>query len=814
MAVCMVFTLLPMNNMRAMADESWTEGLQADEAGTEGYNEGGDEAKTASGPAITMITDGAVEYYDLWVGGIQVTSENKDNITGSGIEKGTVTYDPDNCILTLNGATIKGSKSDEISGTIYKYGIWFWGYLKINLMGSNEIIDESGSNTISYGIYTTHTLTITGSGSLNVSVSTTGSTSLCYGIKGTTGTIITIIDGGNINVSVQSDGDATGICGDNVTISGGIVTSNATTASSEVDFVNAIYAEKNINISGGTVIATGTKMNGSYPAAYGFGGSNVNITGGTVTAKAYGYNGNSDIAAVNAKFTFSNGSVKAGTDSDGSVLNDYDNTKLSKYRYLSYEISPEAASVNEAKRVIEGGIYTMAQEDAGTSESVREGLARHINGLSAMRETGIAVTADDITINYYTSAIAGTSDSPAGKDGSFIFTVSLSNEGATATTAFIRGTIIATAYAGLTDDQAVADAKEIIERATYTMIQSVANTVESARRELAEQINGLSGMDETEIIVTEKDITIESFTPAEEGTSTNLAGIDGIFTFTVKLNKGRETATTESIEVTITATAYTGLTDEEAVAAAMEIVVGGTVAADYDADQEAKTAAVQKYVNGLLTGDLAEVTAVVSHSGNNSYMEMDGKVTSPVSGYIAEIGVEEGNITGGTEKVAIAVDGCCIQIYVTKEKAERIEPGDELMVKVGKKNESIAVPVTCIGEMNDEGKVEITGIMPEGEYSIGTEVIYELTKKTKEYRMTIPITALHSDANGNYYVLVPEENNTVLGDELVARKIAVTVIDKSDTAAAVDGSLYSVSIISGSNKNIEEGDRVRCVEDE
>jgi hypothetical protein len=236
-----------------------------------------------------------------------------------------------------------------------------------------------------------------------------------------------------------------------------------------------------------------------------------------------------------------------------------------------------------------------------------------------MRETGIAVTADDITINYYTSAIAGTSDSPAGKDGSFIFTVSLSNEGATATTAFIRGTIIATAYAGLTDDQAVADAKEIIERATYTMIQSVANTVESARRELAEQINGLSGMDETEIIVTEKDITIESFTPAEEGTSTNLAGIDGIFTFTVKLNKGRETATTESIEATITATAYTGLTDEEAVAAAMEIVVGGTVAADYDADQEAKTAAVQKYVNGLLTGDLAEVTAVVSHNGNNSY---------------------------------------------------------------------------------------------------------------------------------------------------------------------------------------------------
>lgn len=80
--------------------------------------------------------------------------------------------------------------------------------------------------------------------------------------------------------------------------------------------------------------------------------------------------------------------------------------------------------------------------------------------------------------------------------------------------------------------------------------------------------------------------------------------------------------------------------------------------------------------------------------------------------------------------------------------------------------------------------------------------------------MTIPITALHSDSYGNYYVLVPEENNTVLGNELIARKIAVTLIDKCDTAAAIDGNLYSVRIISGSNKNIEEGDMVRCVEDE
>lgn len=194
-------------------------------------------------------------------------------------------------------------------------------------------------------------------------------------------------------------------------------------------------------------------------------------------------------------------------------------------------------------------------------------------------------------------------------------------------------------------------------------------------------------------------------------------------------------------------------------------------------------------------------------------LKLGGEVTSPVSGYVTDIGVVEGNITTGSEKLAIAVEGCSVQIFVTKEEAKRIETGDEMVIKIGDNNEIITVPVTGIGKSDDDGKVEITGTMPEGEYPIGADITYELKKTSKQYPMTIPVTALHSDGKGNYYVLVPEENNTVLGYELIARKIAVTLIDKSDTEAAVNGSLYSVNIISGSNKNIEEGDRVRCVEE-
>lgn len=44
--------------------------------------------------------------YNLWIGGVRVTDANKGGITGDSIIGGTVTFDPDYNILTLNGVTI------------------------------------------------------------------------------------------------------------------------------------------------------------------------------------------------------------------------------------------------------------------------------------------------------------------------------------------------------------------------------------------------------------------------------------------------------------------------------------------------------------------------------------------------------------------------------------------------------------------------------------------------------------------------------------------------------------------------------------
>ena len=48
-----------------------------------------------------LVTPMSTTTYGIWVGGVEVTSANKDSITGTGIT-GNVTYNPDTKTLTLN----------------------------------------------------------------------------------------------------------------------------------------------------------------------------------------------------------------------------------------------------------------------------------------------------------------------------------------------------------------------------------------------------------------------------------------------------------------------------------------------------------------------------------------------------------------------------------------------------------------------------------------------------------------------------------------------------------------------------------------
>lgn len=94
--------------------------------------------------------------YNLWVGGVEVTSDNASNITGEGITKGTVTYDVSTKTLTLNNVNIGSVHSFTNGVGTDSAGIYvrfdFDGALTIKLVGENTITGKlTGSDISGYG---------------------------------------------------------------------------------------------------------------------------------------------------------------------------------------------------------------------------------------------------------------------------------------------------------------------------------------------------------------------------------------------------------------------------------------------------------------------------------------------------------------------------------------------------------------------------------------------------------------------------------------------------------------------------------------
>lgn len=105
------------------------------------------------------------ETYGLWVGGVEVNSENADDVLGDG----TVSYERTSHTLTLNGAEITGATINEAKDTV---GIYSVGQLAIVLVGENSIEvpdgDSSAGICVAGGLDDSGDLVIYGKGRLNV----------------------------------------------------------------------------------------------------------------------------------------------------------------------------------------------------------------------------------------------------------------------------------------------------------------------------------------------------------------------------------------------------------------------------------------------------------------------------------------------------------------------------------------------------------------------------------------------------------------------------------------------------------------------
>ena len=263
-----------------------------------------------------------------------------------------------------------------------------------------------------------------------------------------------------------------------------------------------------------------------------------------------------------------------------------------------YDPARDSADILAAKQAIEESFpIEVNQEEAGAQTAALAKVESFIEtlGVDALRETE-----REITNVSYSAPTAGTSDKPAGTDGSLLFSVSISKgDGKPQSTTELVMTITAEPYYATEDDRSIDLARQSIEGKEYGVDQDAA-----ANREVA-LITAQSLVHELgeELYATEILVNAGTFTAAVGGTPSNQEGTEGSYTFTVTISKGVGTpVTTKELTMVITANAYDATQDNADIAAAKSAIESAesfTATQEQAPDMDGAIATAQARINEL-----------------------------------------------------------------------------------------------------------------------------------------------------------------------------------------------------------------------
>ena len=230
-------------------------------------------------PVAVLAADPIV--YDIWVDGVQVTSENKDNLFG-----GTVSYEPTTHTLFLNNATLDND-------TMSDYGIKtiIPSTLKIRLTGTNSITRTHPYGGMGIAPNSSNSVEITGDGTLKINVIGENYDGISAGtdVKISDKAKVLINSEGGLGIAgrmVEIDGatvDSTGLYAGIDAHSLKIVNGSDVTLKATQDERNGAYIWKDQEGNGGDIeIAQSTvKATSNYPGLYAAG--NLTVDGGEVS---------------------------------------------------------------------------------------------------------------------------------------------------------------------------------------------------------------------------------------------------------------------------------------------------------------------------------------------------------------------------------------------------------------------------------------------------------------------------------------------------------------------------------------------------
>lgn len=204
-------------------------------------------------------------------------------------------------------------------------------------------------------------------------------------------------------------------------------------------------------------------------------------------------------------------------------------------------------------------------------------------------------------------------------------------------------------------------------------------------------------------------------------------------------------------------------------------------------------------------------------------VQSQGKVTSPEDAVVIQNPLEGGATVTGQEILKISYGNFVVQGSLSQEDFGKVKEKDQVVLTSPGQEKGVTAEISQIKskpseqsgqEGQETGADSLAGYflaeIPFNTFAYGTQISYKIEKESEAvYEKRIPLSAVREDTGGTY-CLVLQKESTVLGEVQTAQKISVKIKEKDDTYAAIDSSVgMEDQVITGSTKNIADGDRVR-----
>lgn len=195
------------------------------------------------------------------------------------------------------------------------------------------------------------------------------------------------------------------------------------------------------------------------------------------------------------------------------------------------------------------------------------------------------------------------------------------------------------------------------------------------------------------------------------------------------------------------------------------------------------------------------------------FVDAGGIVKSDKEGIVTSVFAENGGTTSDAIiSIADKNSGYKFIAQIEKDKRSSIKQGQEVALTLNNSQTIEKLTIEAIANSTETpGYLDVTVTLPVGVGEIDDMGELIISSTAKKYGTCVPLAALRQGEDNKYYVLAVSEKETVLGTEKVAKKVEVRVEKKDGEFAAVsDGTIArNEQVIVGSNKTVEDGDRVR-----